>query len=66
MEKKRLIGSQITIVLWLLVAAISCIEVLKQFEKGGFKNPWIYVFGALFLGSIIMYFYIKKQRFSQK
>lgn len=66
MDKKGLIGSQISIVLWLLIAAISCIEVLKQFEKGGFKNPLIYVFSALFVVGVVMYFYKKKQRFSQK
>ena len=66
MEKKKLIGSQISIVLWLLIAAISAIETYKQYLKGGLSNPWVYALFFIFLIAAVMYFYKKRQRFMGK
>jgi len=66
MDNKKLIGSQISIVLWLLIAAISAIETYNQFLKGGFYNPWVYGLAFIFLISAAMYFVKKKQRFMGK
>ncbi|MDI1235044.1 MAG: LPXTG cell wall anchor domain-containing protein [bacterium] len=66
MDKKSLLSSQIIIILYLLTAAISCIELMAQFPKGGFSNPWIYVLGLTLIGSVVMYFIKKKQRFENK
>ena len=66
MDKKSLLSSQIIIVLYLLAAAVSCIEMMAQFKKGGFSNPWIYILGLVFIGAATMYFIKKKQRFENK
>lgn len=66
MNKKSLLYSQIIIILYLLAAAVSCIEMMKQFEKGGFSNPWVYVMFVIFAGSVTMYFIKKKQRLQNR
>jgi len=66
MDKKSLLSSQIIIVLYLLAAAVSCIEMMAQFKNGGFKNPWVYVLLIVFIGSASMYFIKKKQRFENR
>jgi hypothetical protein len=65
-NKKSLIQSQIFIVLWLLLAAITAIESFAQFQKGGLSNPRVYFFSVLFLVCAYMYFRKKKQRFEEK
>lgn len=65
-NKKSLISSQIYIVMWLLLSAITAIETFAQFQDGGFSNPKIYFFGALFIVCAAMYFMKKKQRFKDK
>ena len=66
MDKKSLLSSQIIIVLYLLAAAVSCIEMMAQFNKGGFKNPWVYILFLVFIGAATMYFIKKKQRFENR
>ncbi len=66
MDKKSLLGSQIIIVLYILAAAISCIEGMAQFQKGGFKNPFVYLLSGIFIFCAYMYFKKKKQRFENK
>ncbi|MBL7837456.1 MAG: hypothetical protein JNM67_08070 [Bacteroidetes bacterium] len=61
-EKKTLVSRQIMIVLWLMFAAISAIEMLKQYGKGGFKNPYVYLLFAIFIFSWYMYFKGRKNR----
>ena len=61
-DKKSLLSSQITIVLWLLAAAISGIETFAQFQKGGFSNPWVYIMAVLFIACAVMYFVKMRQR----
>ena len=65
-NKKSLISSQIIIVFYLLFAAVAAIETLAQFQKGGFSNPRIYFFGALFLFCAAMYFVKKKKRLEER
>ncbi len=64
-NKKSLINSQIVIVLYLLAAAVSAIEAMAQFGKGGFSNPWVYFMAVIFIFSAGMYFVKKKQRFNK-
>lgn len=63
MEKKSLVSRQIIIVLYLIGAAIACIETTVQFKIGGFGNWKVYFFGAIFIFAVVMYFIRKKQRF---
>jgi len=66
MEKKSLLSKQVFIVLWLLAAAIASIETYAQFLQGGWANPKIYFFGAIFIVCAVMYFIKKKQRFENR
>jgi hypothetical protein len=66
MDKKSLLGKQVVIVLYLLAAAVSVIEVSVQFKIGGFSNWRVYFFAAIFIFSVAMYFVRKKQRLEQK
>lgn len=66
MFKNKLLFKQIIIIMWLLAAAISSIEITKEFPNGGFKNWKVYFFALIFIVSVIMYFVRKKQRFEQK
>ena len=61
-DKKHLIKSQILIVLWLIFAAISAIELFAQFSNGGFGNPFVYLLFAIFAFSAYMYFKGRKNR----
>ncbi len=63
-NKKTLAYKQIIISLWLIVAAITIIEMLKQFDNGGFKNIWVYILSAISALSIYMYFKLRKNRFN--
>ena len=65
MEKKTLINQQIVIILYLLAAAVSCIEATVQFQIDGWKSWKFYVLVFVFLFSSSMYFIKKKQRLSQ-
>jgi hypothetical protein len=65
-EKKTLISRQIMIVLWLMFAAISAIEMLKQYSIGGFKNPLVYLLFAIFAFSWYMYFKGRRNRLGNK
>ena len=66
MNKKSLLSSQIIIVLYLLAAAVSCIEMMAQYQKGGLSNPWVSILLLVFLGAATMYFIKKKQRFENR
>jgi hypothetical protein len=63
MEKKSLLSKQVTIVLWLLGAAISAIETAAQFQRSGFSNWRVYFFSLIFITCVLMYFRKKKARF---
>lgn len=65
-KKKSLISSQIIIVLYLMFAAISAIETFAQYRSKGFSNPRVYLFAAVFIFCMVMYFIKKKQRFEKK
>lgn len=65
MEKKTLINQQIVIILYLLAAAISCIEATVQFQIDGWYSWKFYVLAFVFLFSASMYFIKKKQRLTQ-
>ncbi len=65
MEKKTLINQQIVIILYLLAAAVSCIEATVQFQLGAWRNWKFYVLSFVFLFSASMYFIKKKQRLTQ-
>jgi LPXTG-motif cell wall-anchored protein len=45
-----------------MLAAISAIEGLKQFQTGGASNPWFYVMLGIFIVSGYMYFTRKNKR----
>ncbi len=62
MEKKSFVSKQIAVILWLLMAAISAIEGLKQFQTGGATNPWFYLMLGVFIVSAYMYFTRKNKR----
>lgn len=63
---KSLLSQQITIVLYLLAAALSSVEAVYQFQRGGWKNPWVYVLAGVFFLSAVMYFIRKKQRIESR
>jgi uncharacterized membrane protein len=65
MEKKTLIKQQIVIILYLLAAAVSCIEATVQFQLCAWSNWKVYLLSIVFLFSASMYFIKKKQRMSQ-
>lgn len=62
MNKKTLIGSQVTIILWQLFAAVSAIEAYNQFLKNGFSNWKFYFFVLLFITCVVMFFIKRKSR----
>ncbi len=62
MEKKSFVSKQIAVILWLMLAAISAIEGLKQFQTGGATNPWFYLMLGVFIVSAYMYFTRKNKR----
>jgi len=66
MEKKSLVSKQVGIVLYLMAAAISCIEATVQYKIGGFGNWKLYLVLLVFVFSVSMYFIKKKQRFQEK
>jgi hypothetical protein len=66
MDKKSLVSKQVVIVLYLMAAAISCIEATVQFKLGGFSNWKFYLVVVVFLFSVTMYFIKKKQRLLEK
>jgi hypothetical protein len=66
MENKSLISKQISIILWLLVAAIAGIETYAQFLERGFGNWRLYFFFAIFITGAVMYFRKKKERFENR
>lgn len=66
MDKKTLVSKQIFIVLYLLAAAISCIEATAQYRTNGIGNWRFWFFTGIFLFAAFMYFLRKKQRFEEK
>ncbi len=50
------------ITLWLLAAAMACIETYAQYLEHGFSNWKLYLFAALAIGCIVMYFIKRKER----
>lgn len=66
MDKKTLVSKQVFIVLYLLAAAISCIEATAQYRTGGFENWRFWFFTGIFLFAAFMYFVRKKQRFESR
>lgn len=65
-DKKTLVSRQIQIVLWLVFAAVSAIELMKQYLIGGFKNPLVYLLFAIFVFSWYMYYKSRKNRLGDK
>lgn len=61
-SKKSIVARQIQIVVWLVFAAISAIELMKQYMDGGFKNPWVYLLFVIFAFSWFMYYRSRKNR----
>lgn len=66
MDKKSLLSKQVVIVLYLMAAAISGIECSVQYKMGGLSNWKFYLVLLVFIGSVVMYFTKKKQRFADK
>ncbi len=66
MNKKSLIGSQISIILWQLFAAITAIEAYNQFLKGGLSSWKGYFFTLLFIVCVVMFFIRRKARMQPK
>lgn len=66
MDKKSLVSKQIFIVMYLLAAAIACIEATVQYKTGGPGNWRFWFFTGIFLFAATMYFVRKKQRFQEK
>ncbi len=62
MEKKSFVSKQIAVILWLMLAAVSAIEGLKQYQTGGASNPWFYLMLGVFVVSAYMYFTRKNKR----
>jgi hypothetical protein len=64
MQNKSLLSKQVTIILWLLVAAIAAIETMAQYKTRGMGNWRVYFFAAIFVACVVMYFRKKRERFN--
>ncbi len=66
MDKKSFISRQIVVILWIVVAAVTMIEGMAQFQKGGFKNPVMYLMFAMCGVSAYMFFTRRNKRLEDK
>ena len=66
MNKTSLLGKQIFIVLYLLAAAIACIEATVIFQQEGLSSWKFWFLALVFFFSVYMYFVKKKKRLEEK
>ena len=57
MNMRRLIE-----IMWLVIAAVSLIEMIVGYRESGFKSEHFQLFAILFVASSFMYFFRKRQR----
>lgn len=62
MENKSLLTKQVIVILWLIPAAISAIEVYAAYLTGGFSNWKLYFFASIFAICTTMFFKKRRQR----
>lgn len=49
-------------IMWMAIAAVSLVEMVIGYQKGGFANENFQIFGVLTIASGFMYFFRKRQR----
>ncbi len=49
-------------IMWMAIAAVSLVEMVIGYQKGGFGNENFQIFGVLAIASGFMYFFRKRQR----
>lgn len=49
-------------IMWLVIAAVSLIELIVGYREGGFKSEHFQLFALVFASSAFMYFFRKRQR----
>ena len=48
-------------IMWMAIAAVSLVEMVIGYQKGGFANENFQIFGVLAIASGFMYFFRKKR-----
>lgn len=49
-------------IMWLAIAAVSCVEMFIGYENGGFSNQHFQLFALIFVTAGFMYYIRKRQR----